>query len=1008
MPMEKDKFNKIIILVFVFLICLYGLYNYFYIKKYFSIPGEGDEARHLIFTHDYYEILKGFPEKNVLYEFIKIVNVYPPLYFVSAAIFALFVGFSKLNLTMINILYFFIMLISTYFIGRRISASKLTALFSIFILSMFPMIFGMSRWFMLDFALTAMVTLSICCLLYSEDFTNRKFSLFFGLSSALAMLTKWSAFIFILGAFLYIIFNILFNSKRFPRKQLFNILYASFFVFVLAGSWYVYFFYQLRPLTKLLEYLRVGQLRLHWVQFPWNSLSGLLYYARTLFPYQISFNFSILFLIAIPFFIKSKIKFKNFIICWILISYAILTIIENKWPRYIMPVLPAISLVIAIGIEQIKFRNIKLIIYLFVVIVGLLQYAFPVHFFKAERDKGEFYIYFDVDPLYSEDKKITDIYYDIINEINYFIEREKPENTTNLGIICPVAINLVGYFFSLEKQDIHIYPFYERPIDFLEKVDQFDFLILRTSTGNWPKKQDIENEFRHFRLDKVLNLNDDDYIKFAQSFERLKNTFTPIKLVKNYHNSYIYLLIKNSRIKGKGIEYINNTAVLETGDIKINFLDGIVNLYYKGRELTEYNGLRSRLYVNGTYYDSSNAIWRVEKISPAELLATASWPGFPLQQVWRLSLKDSHLEWQIELEAEKQIFISEIDAWVGLKGEYKDWVSLGSQGSIPRLYPWHKDAGIDLKGPSHFIGLSMTPTKEGSLPAIIFNLQKDTQLNMASLRMFKEPDAKFKSSLMLLADSRIKQPIFIKGRRLLLSAQLFVFDKQENLIKYVREARSPLEIEQGDLKLFFSEGKGQIIYKGRELTKDDGISILLLSSNKWHDSSNEASYNIKKLTSNELTIECKWLNLPISHFLKFEIKDENTIDCTIDMEIYEDVELKQQSFVLMFSEDYKYYTISPERKKMSFPSQHKKAYTWEDLWHGSIKLVPAVGVVNDNGNEIILDCSSMPPEFHTVIANTNSLHNARALIYNKDSWDNAKIKKGTYSFFVGKLKINSK
>ena len=235
--MMGNKANiKIVFLIFLFLIFLYGINNFLLIKKQYTFPLYPDEAWHLSTTLRYYEILKEF-SLNIFYRLLEVDSLYPPLYFISGASLALVTGFSRLNVVMINIFFFLIMLISTYLIGKKISNNKYTGLFAAFILSMFPMIFGMSRWFMLDFALTAMVALSICCLIHTDEFTNRKMSLLFGVSLGLVLLTKWTAPIFIIGPFLYVLFKPSSVSKLQFQKRFQNIAYILIICFILAGIW---------------------------------------------------------------------------------------------------------------------------------------------------------------------------------------------------------------------------------------------------------------------------------------------------------------------------------------------------------------------------------------------------------------------------------------------------------------------------------------------------------------------------------------------------------------------------------------------------------------------------------------------------------------------------------------------------------------------------------------------------------------------------------------------------
>jgi len=112
---------------------------------------------------------------------------------------------------MVNSIYLGILLFSIYGIVPNFSIRKQGHRCDIdFVI---PVVSKLQLEYLIDFALIAMVSLTIYFLIACDYFRNRNYSLMFGIALALSMLTKWTAIIFIIGPLVYII------SKAFIVSQ---------------------------------------------------------------------------------------------------------------------------------------------------------------------------------------------------------------------------------------------------------------------------------------------------------------------------------------------------------------------------------------------------------------------------------------------------------------------------------------------------------------------------------------------------------------------------------------------------------------------------------------------------------------------------------------------------------------------------------------------------------------------------------------------------------------------
>jgi hypothetical protein len=442
------------------------------------------------------------------------------------------------------------MLFSVYYLGRKIDGRKV-GLLAAFIVSMFPFVFGMSRVFMLEFALMAMIAFSICCLVYTNNFTNTKFSLFFGLSLGLGMLTKWTYFLFIIGPLLYTLFCILKHSQisKFSsyRIQISNILLSFLIGFLLSLLCY----YDLDWLGKWVGIITFPPTTVN--ETFWHTFSGSTFYVRSIFPWQISLSFFILLCCIVPIFFNSDIKYKPILLYWLIIPIAILTFIPNKWGRHIMPVLPSIAFILAIGIEGLPWKKLKVIMISLILIVGMTQYLF-ISYNKHFEYRHQSFMGSILSPEKIEvglSKIVNNIIPDfIIPNFNYDSSVSSNKNI-NIGIVDSIPFMMLYNAFNysvIEKAlNCSLFNFPDEHEYILRNfiVDKLDYIItVRSKNSPWPSEKEIRQIYKIERFDKICNISDKDYEKYVQIFAELAKNFKIIKIINCSNKFYIFILSK--------------------------------------------------------------------------------------------------------------------------------------------------------------------------------------------------------------------------------------------------------------------------------------------------------------------------------------------------------------------------------------------------------------------------------------------------------------------------------
>jgi 4-amino-4-deoxy-L-arabinose transferase-like glycosyltransferase len=175
--------------------------NWVYVSKRVTIRG-WDRPAHLVRTLIYNDILQEINVRS-LFEAMTWSWNRPPLRHFAAVPFYRVFGISTDVALMSNALFMVILFFSVYGIGKRMY-SRSTGLLAAFLVSMYPVLFGISRLSYVDYALTAMVALAVYSLVRTEGFVHRRHCVFLGLSLGLGALTKWPVLAFVTAPIVYV------------------------------------------------------------------------------------------------------------------------------------------------------------------------------------------------------------------------------------------------------------------------------------------------------------------------------------------------------------------------------------------------------------------------------------------------------------------------------------------------------------------------------------------------------------------------------------------------------------------------------------------------------------------------------------------------------------------------------------------------------------------------------------------------------------------------------------
>ena len=144
-----------------------------------------------------------------------------------------------------NVPFMVLLALSVFGLGRRIDRSDGdSALLAVALLFFYPIVFGLSRSFMVDFAALPWIALSGYLFLRTEEFRRPGFTALFGISLGMGALIKQNVLTALAPASIYVISRIMIRGAKgdvAPRelcRRAGFLLVATGAGFLVAGLWY--------------------------------------------------------------------------------------------------------------------------------------------------------------------------------------------------------------------------------------------------------------------------------------------------------------------------------------------------------------------------------------------------------------------------------------------------------------------------------------------------------------------------------------------------------------------------------------------------------------------------------------------------------------------------------------------------------------------------------------------------------------------------------------------------
>lgn len=278
---------------------------------------------------------------------------YPPLFYILLApLLALRAGPD--TATLIHLPFLAALLGSVFYLGRRATGRAEAGLLAAGLTAAWPHVVWLSRDVVIDFETVALTALIVALAAAAEGFSRRRLTVGLGIVFGLGLLTKWTVLFYTAGPLALLAVQ---AWRRAPdaaarRAAADNVAWAAVAAAAVAWPWYLhragFLAAQFLPVTQGLGPVEGDPA-------VW-SLAGWSYYLRALCGWHLFGPLFLVFLAAVAAALIRLARRRTdavaagslaLALVWVAVPYVVFTLLANKAPRHISPVLPAVSLLIA-------------------------------------------------------------------------------------------------------------------------------------------------------------------------------------------------------------------------------------------------------------------------------------------------------------------------------------------------------------------------------------------------------------------------------------------------------------------------------------------------------------------------------------------------------------------------------------------------------------------------------------------------------------------------------------
>lgn len=312
-----------------------------------TLPPSWDQSAHARFALEYLRFFEHPVAKWNSRDFLTISGYWPPFVYWTTVPLSALLGFSFDSLALVNLFYLLVLVASLYGLGKRLAGRAVglgAAAMTLFI----PIVYVLSREILLDFPLLASVAAAQLTILVTAGGLDRKRSWLMGLAVGIALLIKWTAVVFLIPTWLFVVIWSWINRKDLRRQAFAGLAISLATALAVAGPWY---FTVRESILKgaqtaiFRDSALEGDPTSFWASIRWYAITFCGFIVVPLMAPFLAAGIAA----AAAFFRKAFTW--GFLLAWIVPSWLFFIILPNKDGRFIAPLVPAVILLVTAGVS---------------------------------------------------------------------------------------------------------------------------------------------------------------------------------------------------------------------------------------------------------------------------------------------------------------------------------------------------------------------------------------------------------------------------------------------------------------------------------------------------------------------------------------------------------------------------------------------------------------------------------------------------------------------------------
>jgi len=339
------------VLLLLIVINIFG--SLYWVKTNIVMVGH-DATSYLETSIKYAHFFTGFSPSH-WFQAITFPDYRTPAIYIATLPFLHLFGIDMDGAQMLNIALLPLTVLVTYFLGKRIAGS-IVGLFAAALIGFLPMMAAMARLYYVEILLTVVVAFNLLALFRTDRFTNRTWSLIWGISLGFGLLVKWTLPMYLLFPVLWVISQseLLHEQIAWLRKPSVRLKALGIALLVgtaIASLWYFpYIDFPIKLLVIDKERAPEGAGAL--------NLSNYIRYFSFFYREHLG---ALTFWLIIPLGLFPWLRVwwqrstlnRDATMLWlsILSAYVVLSIILQHNARNLVPILPQLSILLAIGLS---------------------------------------------------------------------------------------------------------------------------------------------------------------------------------------------------------------------------------------------------------------------------------------------------------------------------------------------------------------------------------------------------------------------------------------------------------------------------------------------------------------------------------------------------------------------------------------------------------------------------------------------------------------------------------